>query len=80
MRSASFFLVPALGAAVSAIAAGPFRMLLKDDQPGSLPKGWVAAKTGQGPGSVWKVVEDATTASGKALAQTSADGRETTPG
>ena len=42
---------------------------------GELPPGWFAAKTGEGPGSVWKVVEDATAPSGgKALAQTSAEG------
>jgi hypothetical protein len=41
---------------------------------GKLPPGWIAAKTGEGPGSVWKVVEDATAPGGKALAQTSAEG------
>jgi hypothetical protein len=42
---------------------------------GQLPPDWMAAKTGEGPGSVWKVVEDATAPSaGKALAQTSAEG------
>ncbi len=38
---------------------------------GELPKGWTAATTGKGSGSVWKVVEDATAPGGaKALAQT----------
>jgi hypothetical protein len=41
---------------------------------GQLPPGWIAAKTGEGPGSVWKVVEDATAPGHKALAQTSAAG------
>ena len=41
---------------------------------GKLPQGWIAAKTGEGPGSVWQVVEDSTAPGGKALAQTSADG------
>ncbi len=41
---------------------------------GQLPPGWVAAKTGDGPGSVWKVVEDPTAPHHKALAQTSAAG------
>ncbi len=41
---------------------------------GKIPQGWIAAKTGEGPGSVWKVVEDSTAPGGKALAQTSADG------
>jgi hypothetical protein len=39
---------------------------------GKVPAGWAAAKTGQGEGSVWKVVTDATAPSktGCALAQT----------
>jgi hypothetical protein len=41
---------------------------------GQLPPDWTAAKTGEGPGSVWQVVEDATAPGGKALAQTSAEG------
>lgn len=43
----------------------------KDDL-GKVPKGWTAAKTGTGEGSVWKVVADATapSKSGHALAQT----------
>jgi hypothetical protein len=35
-----------------------------------LPAGWIAAKTGEGPGSVWKVVQDQS----KVLAQTSSEG------
>jgi undecaprenyl-diphosphatase len=41
---------------------------------GKLPQGWIAAKTGEGPGSVWQVVEDSTAPGGKALAQISAEG------
>ncbi len=42
---------------------------------GELPKGWMATKTGEGPGSVWKIAEDPTApAGGKVLAQTSAAG------
>jgi hypothetical protein len=42
------------------------------DDAGNLPKGWTAAHTGKGQGSVWKVVADATapSRSGFALAQT----------
>jgi hypothetical protein len=47
---------------------------LESTSVGKLPPGWIAAKTGEGPGSVWKVVEDTTAPGGKALAQTSADG------
>ena len=40
-----------------------------------LPEGWTAAKTGTGPGSVWKVLEDASSPKGpKVLAQTSSEG------
>lgn len=48
----------------------------EDFKAGELPKGWSAAKTGEGPGSVWKVIEDATAPAGaKVLAQTSSDGK-----
>src|SRR5262245_51684884 len=47
----------------------------EDATNGELPKGWSSAKTGKGPGSVWKVVEDTTAPTGsKGLAQTSSDG------
>src|SRR5258708_18733801 len=47
----------------------------EDAKVGELPKGWSSAKTGRGPGSVWKVVEDSTAPDGpKVLAQTSPDG------
>jgi hypothetical protein len=52
-----------------------FLLSLVNVPVGELPPGWIAAKTGEGPGSVWKVVEDPTAPSGgKALAQTSAEG------
>jgi hypothetical protein len=42
---------------------------------GKLPAGWSAAKTGEGPGSVWKVSADRSAPSGgNVLAQTSSDG------
>lgn len=38
---------------------------------GKLPEGWVAAKTGKGEGSIWKIAEDKTSPRGaKVLAQT----------
>jgi hypothetical protein len=61
-------------ASASALASEPFRLDLKDAKPGELPKHWKAAKTHEGPGSVWKVLEDSTAPGGKTLAQTSADG------
>lgn len=45
----------------------------EDATVGQLPKGWSSAKTGEGEGSVWRVVEDASAPKGtKVLAQTSA--------
>src|SRR5438552_9810159 len=47
----------------------------QDATIGELPKGWTATKTGEGPGSVWKVQEDETApAGGRVLSQTSAAG------
>jgi hypothetical protein len=47
----------------------------KDAELGELPKGWTAAKTGKGEGSVWKVVVDEDSPDGgRAIAQVSADG------
>jgi len=47
----------------------------QDSTVGELPKAWTATKTGEGPGSVWKVIEDATAPAGnKVLAQTSPEG------
>ncbi len=51
------------------------RWIFEDAKAGELPKGWTAAKTGTGPGSVWKVVEDSSAPKGpKVLAQTSSEG------
>jgi hypothetical protein len=51
-----------------------FLLSLANVPIGELPPGWMAARTGEGPGSAWKVVEDATAPGHKALAQTSAAG------
>jgi hypothetical protein len=56
----------------TAHAAAPFVMSLEGAKTGELPQGWVATKTGDGPGSVWKVVAD--TDGKKVLAQTSDQG------
>jgi hypothetical protein len=51
--------------------AKPRKWDFEDAEVGKLPKGWTAAKTGEGEGSVWKVVEDKTAPKGpKVLAQT----------
>ena len=49
-------------------------LVFAKDDAGRLPKGWTAAKTGSGAGSVWKVVADETapTKKGHVLAQTAA--------
>jgi len=47
----------------------------EDAKVGKLPAGWSSAKTGKGPGSVWKVLEDKSAPDGsKVLAQTSSEG------
>ncbi len=75
MKPFSEFLALVLAVPAVASAAEPFRTELGAAKIGELPPGWVAAKTGEGPGSVWKVVEDATAPEGKrALAQTSPEG------
>ena len=67
------FAVPLLGAKVKkAELSPPFVLLLDEAKVGELPAGWAAAKTGEGPGSVWKVLEDK--GGKKVLAQTSDQG------
>jgi hypothetical protein len=47
----------------------------EDAKEGQLPDGWTAAKTGEGPGSEWKVVAfDDSSKKGQALAQVSSEG------
>jgi len=53
------------------ISAETFVLTLETAKTGELPAGWAMAKTGEGPGGLWAVVEDATAPEGKALAQTS---------
>jgi len=79
------FLVPVVVIAVCALSvtdsqaqpeAVPVRWDFEDAAVGKLPKGWSSAKTGEGEGSVWKALEDATAPAGaKVLAQTSSDGK-----
>jgi hypothetical protein len=47
----------------------------EDPEEGKLPPSWSAAKTGKGPGSVWKIITDESAPAGpKVLAQTSSEG------
>ena len=50
----------------------PFVLSLDKAKVGELPEGWSAAKTGEGPGSVWRVLKDK--GGKKVLAQTSDEG------
>jgi len=74
-RSAAILLLVALPQ--TSRAGDVFRLPLDTVSIGALPEGWTVAKTGQGPGSEWAVVEDAFHAAGmvglwsKADAQTS---------
>ena len=64
-------------AALAAVAtAAETTVYSFDEEPeGTLPAGWTAAKTREGPGSVWKiVVYDSGGQMGPALAQTSSEG------
>ncbi len=58
---------------LTALAEAPKKATwdFEDAAVGKLPKGWSAAKTGDGEGSVWKIVEDKTAPKGtNVLAQT----------
>ena len=72
-----FFMIPVailtLGAIVAMAEAPPkaAKWDFEDATVGALSKGWTAAKTGEGEGSIWKIVEDQTAPNGsKVLAQT----------
>ncbi len=82
----AFWVMGAMGAACAMLLAPSVQAgeqakfaavtwVFEDAQAGRLPAGWQADKTGEGPGSVWKVVEDATAPAGPhVLAQTSSEG------
>ena len=74
----SLAIASVLGVVTGLAAAEPPQTAQWDfeDAPiGRLPEGWSAAKTGQGPGSVWRVIQDETAPAGpKVLAQTSSQG------
>lgn len=62
-------------ALLAADAPDRARWTFEDAKLGEIAPGWTAAKTGQGAGSVWKILEDASAPAGKqALAQTSSEG------
>jgi hypothetical protein len=62
-----------IGSVLLAAEGEPRQFRFVKDDAGKLPKGWTAAHTGKGEGSVWKVVADETAPSkaGFVLAQTS---------
>src|SRR5947207_366191 len=60
---------------LASAAKDPMRYDFEEAAISKLPPGWTAAKTGEGDGSIWKVVEDATSPKGKkVLAQVSDKG------
>ena len=62
------------GSALPALAqGGPTSLSFADAQVGSLPAGFMTARTGKGTAGEWKVVEDPSVAAGRVLAQTSTD-------
>ncbi len=73
-----FAWVVAAVAAMSLIAAdkaNDVRWSFDDAAVGKVPEGWSSAKTGKGPGCVWKVIDDESAPSGAhVLAQTSSKG------
>lgn len=66
--------VAAVTTSLGALRAGDEPIAFAKADAGKLPKGWMAAKTGQGEGSRWKVAADPTAPSGSgfALAQLAA--------
>jgi hypothetical protein len=62
------------GVALPALAQGGLTSLSFADAPvGSLPAGFMIARTGKGAAAEWKVVEDSSVSTGRALAQASTD-------
>jgi hypothetical protein len=60
---------------LAAVSASAAEWTFEDAEAGKLPKGWTAAKTGEGPGSQWQVIADKTAPAGpKVLAQVSVEG------
>jgi hypothetical protein len=75
MRLVCFVTAIAALSLVAAEKTNLVRWSFEDAGAGKVPEGWTAGKTGEGPGSVWKVIDDVTAPSGThVLAQTSPDG------
>ena len=69
------FVLCAVWFAVGKLPAGESIWTFENNKVGFLPKDWEEAKTGQGPGSLWKVVADESAPTGsQALAQLSSEG------
>src|SRR5918911_4413312 len=66
--------IAAHGVALPALAQGsPTSLSFADAPVGSLPAGFMIARTGKGAAAEWKVVEDSSVSTGRALAQASTD-------
>lgn len=60
---------------IAADKTNEIRWSFEDAGAGKVPEGWSSGKTGKGPGSAWKVIEDRSAPSGThVLAQTSSEG------
>ena len=74
MRTYYFLTAVACVLFAAATAVADEQWTFEDAKVGKLPEGWSSAKTGKGPGSVWKVLEDKSALAGaKVLAQTSSE-------
>jgi len=75
LRRETMYLALVMAVSATSYASDVFRMSLENATVGKLPQGWIAATTGEGPGSAWNVVEDPAAPAGKkVLAQTSTEG------
>lgn len=64
-----------VGSLFLAVSASAEEWSFEEATIGQLPAGWISARTGTGPGSLWQVVEDLKAPAGsKVLAQVSSEG------
>jgi hypothetical protein len=74
LRPSIHSILCAIWLAATALPAAGESWSFEGDKLGALPDGWEKTRTGEGPGSVWQVVADASAAGSRALAQMSSAG------
>ena len=75
MRVLSVITVVTAMSLIAADKPNQIRWIFEDASVGKVPAGWLSGKTGKGPGSLWKVIEDDSAPSGThVLAQISSEG------